>query len=52
MNDEVRYADPFVRQATRTPDWVRVVIAGSASGKAGSSLNPAMICATCSSLIE
>src|SRR5215468_2095054 len=49
-NDEVRYADPLVRQATRTPASVSVVIAGSASGKAGSSLNPAMTCATCSSL--
>src|SRR6185437_7974462 len=49
-NEEVRYADPLVRQATRTPFSVSVVIAGSASGKAGSSLNPAMTCATCSSL--
>ena len=44
--------DPFVRQATRTPAWVRLVTADTVSGKAGSSLNPAMIWATCSSLIE
>ena len=43
-------AEPLVRQATRTPASVSVVIAGSTSGKAGSSLNPAITCATCSSL--
>src|SRR6516162_9299720 len=49
-NDETRYFEPLVRQATRRPASVSVVIAGSASGKAGSSLNPAITCATCLSL--
>src|SRR5580658_3268289 len=50
-NDEVRYADPLVRHATRSPASVSRLIAGSASGKAGNSSHPAITAATCSSLI-